>query len=112
MVLTKIIKLPNENFPMILNKSRNINSCTDIKKDNNDIINNILKRKFYNNKTDSKAQYSKNNNYDLKQRVPICFSYENRNIMNKNEAFHTNVVTRNPTEINLFKYKVNKKIKL
>jgi len=110
-------KIVNGNFPLILNKKKNMKSCTDIKKNNNDIINNIFKRKLFNNQSDLKIQYSKNYdynyNYNSKQnRMPNCLSYENRNIMNKNEAFHTNVVTRNPTEINLFKYKVNKKIKL
>ena len=108
-------KLINENFPIILNKKKNMNSCTDIKKDHNDIINNIFKRKLFNNKTDLKNHYSKNYNYNYnskENKMPNCLSYENRNTINKNEAFHTNVVTRNPTEINQFKNKVNKKSKL
>ena len=107
-------KLVNENFPIILNKKKNMNSCTDIKRNNNDIINNIFKRKLFNDKTDLKALYSKNCNYNYnskQNKMPNCLSYESRNTIKKNEAFHTNEVMRNPTEINLFKYKVNKKIK-
>jgi hypothetical protein len=107
-------KLVNENFPIILNKKKNMNSCTDIKRNNNDIINNIFKRKLFNNKTDLKVQYSKNLNYNYNiklNKIPNCLSYESRNIIKKNDTFHTNEVMRNPTEINLFKYKVNKKFK-
>jgi hypothetical protein len=106
-------KLTKENFPIILNKKKNMNSCTDIKKGNNNIINNIFKRKLFNNNAGVEIQYSKNYNYNGKQnKMPNCLSYENRNTIKKNEEFHTNAVTRNPTEINLFKYKVNKNIKL
>jgi hypothetical protein len=106
-------KLTNDNFPIILNKKKNMNSCTDIKKGNNDIINNIFKRKLFNNITNLNIQYSKNYNYNnIQNNMPNCLSYENRNTIKKNEEFHTNVVMRNPTEINLFKYKVNKIIKL
>jgi hypothetical protein len=75
-------KLVNENFPMILNKEKNMNSCTDIKRNNNDIINNIFKRKLFNDKTDLSVSYLKSSTSEGNSR---------RDLIDKKDLYDNNI---------------------